>query len=173
MQRKRHTSWQRRPRWHFYVKSAKRLSERTRRRMRRATSFVHYVLEAKVPQAVVGVEGEDARVDARMLKDDRVTAKKNHSIFTMDLDEEAALLDFFKSYISPPNIRVNQEIIRTIRNLDQHRFSTPSPTERFFYSLIPNVAPRAMKHLKPGGPERTSSDTHAFLYPLSMEVRMA
>ncbi|KAF5365006.1 hypothetical protein D9757_011423 [Collybiopsis confluens] len=62
MQRKRHTSWQRRPRWHLY--------------------------------AVVGVEGEDARVDARMLKDDRVKAKKNHSIFTMDLDEEAALLDF-------------------------------------------------------------------------------
>ncbi|KAF5365014.1 hypothetical protein D9757_011446 [Collybiopsis confluens] len=54
----------------------------------------HYVLEAKAPRAVVGVEGEDARVDARMLKDDRVKAKENHSIFTMDPDEEAALLDF-------------------------------------------------------------------------------
>ncbi|KAJ7062917.1 hypothetical protein C8F01DRAFT_986082, partial [Mycena amicta] len=53
----------------------------------------HYVLDAKTPQAVVKVEGEDVRVDARrvstlflllfahvlvrMLKDDRVKASQN------------------------------------------------------------------------------------------------
>ncbi|KAF4620448.1 hypothetical protein D9613_000945 [Agrocybe pediades] len=46
----------------------------------------HYVIEAKTPQAVVGVEGEDARVDARMLKDDRVKAVHKKSVF--DLDDE-------------------------------------------------------------------------------------
>ncbi|KIJ95106.1 hypothetical protein K443DRAFT_683289 [Laccaria amethystina LaAM-08-1] len=44
----------------------------------------HYVLEAKTPHAVVGVEGEDARVDARMLKDDRVKQVQNRSIFVRD-----------------------------------------------------------------------------------------
>lgn len=44
----------------------------------------HYVLEAKTPQAVVGVEGEDARVDARMLKDDRVKQTHTRSIFAED-----------------------------------------------------------------------------------------
>ncbi|KAJ3768753.1 hypothetical protein FB446DRAFT_814795, partial [Lentinula raphanica] len=47
----------------------------------------HYVIDAKTPQAVVGVEGEDARIDARMLKDERVKPKNNHSVFTMDPDE--------------------------------------------------------------------------------------
>ncbi|KAF9075543.1 hypothetical protein BDP27DRAFT_1315243 [Rhodocollybia butyracea] len=53
-----------------------------------------YVIDAKTPHAVVGVEGEDARIDSRMLKDDRVKSKNNQSVFTMDPDEEAALLDF-------------------------------------------------------------------------------
>ncbi|KAG6901690.1 hypothetical protein C0995_009181 [Termitomyces sp. Mi166 len=44
----------------------------------------HYVLEAKTPQAVVGVEGEDARVDNRMLKDDRVKTIHTRSIFAED-----------------------------------------------------------------------------------------
>lgn len=44
----------------------------------------HYVLEAKTPHAVVGVEGEDARVDARMLKDDRVKQVEKKSIFVRD-----------------------------------------------------------------------------------------
>ncbi|KAG5722638.1 hypothetical protein E4T56_gene7554 [Termitomyces sp. T112] len=42
----------------------------------------HYVLEAKTPQAVVGVEGEDARVDNRMLKDDRIKTIHTRSIFS-------------------------------------------------------------------------------------------
>lgn len=44
----------------------------------------HYVLEAKTPHAVVGVEGEDARVNARMLKDDRVKQVEKKSIFVRD-----------------------------------------------------------------------------------------
>ncbi|KAG7447603.1 uncharacterized protein BT62DRAFT_1074980 [Guyanagaster necrorhizus] len=44
----------------------------------------HYVIEAKTPQAIVGVEGDDARVDARMLKDDRVKQTKNRTIFSRD-----------------------------------------------------------------------------------------
>ncbi|PPQ70831.1 hypothetical protein CVT26_014036, partial [Gymnopilus dilepis] len=46
----------------------------------------HYVLEAKTPQPVLGVEGEDARVDARMLKDDRVKQVNKRSVF--DIDDE-------------------------------------------------------------------------------------
>ncbi|RDB25249.1 Uncharacterized protein C3B9.05 [Hypsizygus marmoreus] len=46
----------------------------------------HYVLEAKTPQAVVGVEGEDTRIDNRMLKDDRVKQVQHRSIF-LDDDE--------------------------------------------------------------------------------------
>ncbi|KZS88198.1 hypothetical protein SISNIDRAFT_446185 [Sistotremastrum niveocremeum HHB9708] len=34
----------------------------------------HYVIDAKTPQAVLEVEGEDIRKDARMLKDERVKA---------------------------------------------------------------------------------------------------
>ncbi|KAG7094799.1 hypothetical protein E1B28_005613 [Marasmius oreades] len=52
----------------------------------------HYVIEAKTPQAVVGVEGEDARVDARMLKDDRMKDSKDRSIFSVK--DEVDLLDF-------------------------------------------------------------------------------
>ncbi|OXG72170.1 zinc finger protein [Cryptococcus neoformans Gb118] len=40
-----------------------------------------YVIEAKEPQAMVGVEGEDARIDNRMLKDDRVKEKPERSLF--------------------------------------------------------------------------------------------
>ncbi|KAF8911574.1 hypothetical protein CPB84DRAFT_931702 [Gymnopilus junonius] len=46
----------------------------------------HYVLEAKTPQAVLAVEGEDARVDARMLKDERVNQSTKRSVF--DIDDE-------------------------------------------------------------------------------------
>ncbi|KAF9529774.1 hypothetical protein CPB83DRAFT_905882 [Crepidotus variabilis] len=47
----------------------------------------HYVLEAKTPHAVVGVQGEDARVDARMLKDDRVQQAVHKSAFELDDDD--------------------------------------------------------------------------------------
>ncbi|KAK6907942.1 zinc finger protein [Kwoniella mangroviensis CBS 10435] len=41
----------------------------------------HYVIEAKEPQAMIGVEGEDARIDARMIKDDRVREDPQRSLF--------------------------------------------------------------------------------------------
>jgi acetyl-CoA carboxylase beta subunit len=46
----------------------------------------HFVLEAKTPQAALKVESEDVRVDARMLKDDRVGDKDERTIW--DGDEE-------------------------------------------------------------------------------------
>ncbi|KAJ8697133.1 hypothetical protein PTI98_006936 [Pleurotus ostreatus] len=50
----------------------------------------HYVIEAKTPQAVLGVEGEDARVDARMIKDDRVKPVQHaRSAFLIDDDDLA------------------------------------------------------------------------------------
>ncbi|RXK34849.1 hypothetical protein M231_07895 [Tremella mesenterica] len=42
----------------------------------------HYVVEAKEPQAMIGVEGEDARVDARMIKDERVKSSIPRSMFS-------------------------------------------------------------------------------------------
>ncbi|KAG2016024.1 CHY zinc finger domain-containing protein [Coprinopsis cinerea AmutBmut pab1-1] len=47
----------------------------------------HYVIEAKTPAPVLGVEGEDARVDARMLKDDRVKPVHHRSLFS-ELDDD-------------------------------------------------------------------------------------
>ncbi|KAI0311924.1 hypothetical protein OF83DRAFT_1166165 [Amylostereum chailletii] len=44
----------------------------------------HYVLDAKTPQAVIGVEGEDARIDARLLKDERAKTDPARSIFAQD-----------------------------------------------------------------------------------------
>ncbi|KAF8627638.1 hypothetical protein AX15_004332 [Amanita polypyramis BW_CC] len=41
----------------------------------------HYVIDAKMPQVALTVEGEDARVDARMLKDDRTKGAQDRSIF--------------------------------------------------------------------------------------------
>ncbi|KAI4236610.1 MAG: hypothetical protein LQ349_002432 [Xanthoria aureola] len=41
----------------------------------------HYVLEAVTPTPALQVEGEDARVDARMLKDDRVRSAPERRIF--------------------------------------------------------------------------------------------
>ncbi|KAI2488389.1 hypothetical protein P3342_008656 [Pyrenophora teres f. teres] len=41
----------------------------------------HFVLEAKTPKASLQVEGEDARIDSRMLKDDRVRGEEMRTIF--------------------------------------------------------------------------------------------
>jgi len=41
----------------------------------------HFVLEAKTPKAGLRVEGEDARVDARMIRDERVAHEGERSIF--------------------------------------------------------------------------------------------
>ena len=39
------------------------------------------MLEAKTPKPTLNVEGEDARIDARMIKDDRVRAEQQRTIF--------------------------------------------------------------------------------------------
>ena len=44
----------------------------------------HYILEAITPKPKLMVEGEDVRVDARMLKDDRLRAEEAKSIFDVD-----------------------------------------------------------------------------------------
>lgn len=43
----------------------------------------HFVLEAKTPQPTLKVEGEDVRIDARMLKDERVRGESERSIFNV------------------------------------------------------------------------------------------
>ncbi|KAJ1812425.1 hypothetical protein LPJ75_003656 [Coemansia sp. RSA 2598] len=49
----------------------------------------HYVIEAKTPVAALGVEGEDARVDNRMIKDER--AKNNAQSVFADNDLDSRL----------------------------------------------------------------------------------
>lgn len=52
----------------------------------------HYILEAVTPKAALRVEGEDARMDNRMLKDDRLKQTKptmnQISIFDPDADAD-------------------------------------------------------------------------------------
>ncbi|GAA6023454.1 hypothetical protein JCM10207_004420 [Rhodosporidiobolus poonsookiae] len=50
----------------------------------------HFVIEAKTPNAIVGVEGDDARVDNRMLRDDRIRDGKISST----ADDERELEEF-------------------------------------------------------------------------------
>ncbi|POY72076.1 hypothetical protein BMF94_4883 [Rhodotorula taiwanensis] len=51
----------------------------------------HYVIAAKTPNAMLGVESEDTRVDNRAIKDDRVAA--DGKIDTSELDEWLTHLD--------------------------------------------------------------------------------
>ncbi|KAJ1311756.1 hypothetical protein OPQ81_010226 [Rhizoctonia solani] len=44
----------------------------------------HFIIEAKTPTPVIGVEGEDARKDARMLRDERMKQ------LALSLDDEFA-----------------------------------------------------------------------------------
>ncbi|KAJ4392194.1 hypothetical protein N0V93_005819 [Gnomoniopsis smithogilvyi] len=48
----------------------------------------HFVLEAKTPTAALKVEGEDARKDARMLRDDRIKGVEYKTIFDPDNDAD-------------------------------------------------------------------------------------
>jgi len=41
----------------------------------------HFVLEAVTPKPMLKFEGEDARVDSRMLKDDRLRGEEERTIF--------------------------------------------------------------------------------------------
>lgn len=47
----------------------------------------HFVIDALTPKAAISVEGGDARVDNRMLKDDRVKGQEMRTIF--DPESEA------------------------------------------------------------------------------------
>ena len=47
----------------------------------------HFVLEAKTPSLALNVEGEDVRVDSRMLKDERVKADAQKTIW--DIGDDA------------------------------------------------------------------------------------
>ena len=50
----------------------------------------HFLIEALEPKARLEVEGEDVRVDARMLKDERLKGKEDYRIW--DDEGEAARL---------------------------------------------------------------------------------
>ena len=41
----------------------------------------HFVLDAKTPTPALKIEGEDARIEPRMLKDDRMQGEQQRSIF--------------------------------------------------------------------------------------------
>lgn len=46
------------------------------------------VVEAKEPKAMLGVEGEDARIDNRMIKDDREQEREGRSLFNRDVTDK-------------------------------------------------------------------------------------
>jgi acetyl-CoA carboxylase beta subunit len=51
----------------------------------------HFVIDAKTPKAAISVEGDDVRVDSRMIKDDRIKASSKQqpvTIFDPDLDAD-------------------------------------------------------------------------------------
>ena len=48
----------------------------------------HFVLDALTPKAAISVEGEDARMDNRMLKDERVKEPKQRTIFDPEDDAD-------------------------------------------------------------------------------------
>ncbi|KIM99618.1 hypothetical protein OIDMADRAFT_55533 [Oidiodendron maius Zn] len=41
----------------------------------------HFVIDAMTPKPMLKIEGEDARIDSRMLKDERVRQEEQRSIF--------------------------------------------------------------------------------------------
>jgi len=47
----------------------------------------HFVLEAKMPSLALNVEGEDVRVDSRMIKDERVKIDEEKTIW--DIADDA------------------------------------------------------------------------------------
>lgn len=48
----------------------------------------HFVIDAKTPEARLHVESEDVRMDARMLKDERLEQQKQQGIWDLDLASE-------------------------------------------------------------------------------------
>ncbi|ORX37023.1 zinc finger protein [Kockovaella imperatae] len=56
----------------------------------------HFVIEAKEAKPMIGVEGEDARIDSRMIKDDRVKGQAEKSLWNRT--DEADKLDSRQQY---------------------------------------------------------------------------
>ncbi|KAL0931927.1 zinc finger protein [Colletotrichum truncatum] len=50
----------------------------------------HFVIDAVTPKAAISVEGEDARKDSRMIKDERVRQQEGRTIF--DPSDDADML---------------------------------------------------------------------------------
>ena len=50
----------------------------------------HFILEAQTPRPALNVEGEDVRIDSRMIKDERTREEKLRTIF--DVREAAEKL---------------------------------------------------------------------------------
>ncbi|KZZ87991.1 hypothetical protein AAP_05257 [Ascosphaera apis ARSEF 7405] len=44
----------------------------------------HFVIDAVTPKPALQVEGEDARIDARMIKDERIREKELRTIFDVE-----------------------------------------------------------------------------------------
>ena len=43
----------------------------------------HFVIEAVIPKPALKLEGEDARIDARMIRDERIRGEERESIFNV------------------------------------------------------------------------------------------
>ncbi|WVQ96580.1 hypothetical protein IAU59_003685 [Kwoniella sp. CBS 9459] len=56
----------------------------------------HYVIEAVEPKAALRVEGEDVRMDNRMLKDDRLKDKPERSLFSEKDVSDKVEIPFWK-----------------------------------------------------------------------------
>lgn len=57
----------------------------------------HYVIEAKTPQLMLSVEGDDGRVDPSIIRDDRISSKGVESSHVNKIDEggyQAAAIEF-------------------------------------------------------------------------------
>ncbi|EIW54303.1 uncharacterized protein TRAVEDRAFT_74427 [Trametes versicolor FP-101664 SS1] len=77
---------------HFLCKKCKKAFRKDMSNYEESDEFCphcdnHYVIEAKTPQAVLGVEGDDPRINARMLKDERVKEDPARSLFAQDFTE--------------------------------------------------------------------------------------
>lgn len=80
----------------FACKKCKKCFRKDAKEMEEADEYCphcdnHFVLEAKTPKPTLKLEGEDARIDSRMLKDDRIKAKEQKKLneLIFDPDEDA------------------------------------------------------------------------------------
>ncbi|GMK58851.1 hypothetical protein CspeluHIS016_0602930 [Cutaneotrichosporon spelunceum] len=83
----------------FLCKKCKKAFRKDAREMEESDEYCphcdnHFVVEAKEPKAMIGVEGEDARVDNRMLKDDRVKERDGRSLFDRDTTDRVERFDY-------------------------------------------------------------------------------